>query len=220
MIAAKPDRRMRLLHRLEHHFGPVESKDVALVVDFRLRPQRPDDLDASAKPAHAPFHRDLKIRVVMLPPETNTENCTAVAHVVERRHLVSDMARVMHRKHGYRNTEADSPGYGSRIGKDHAGIEAKHVVQSILRDPKIAEPELFRALGTPLDGRHVDWIGRAVGKRNADGNLVLQGHVAPIKSQSSSASYSHSIVGSLPALRSNANSVTRYGRRDTGDEYG
>ncbi len=88
MAAAQPDRRVRLLHRLESHGAAFEVEDAALVADLRLGPQRLDELDPLPEAPHAVLPGHLELRVVVVPAQSDAEDRPAVAHVVEGGHLV------------------------------------------------------------------------------------------------------------------------------------
>src|SRR3989449_9338849 len=89
---------MRLLDRLGSHGAAFELKDAPLVVDLRLGPQRFDELNPFAESPHAALAGYLKLGVVVVPAESDTEDRPAVAHVVERRDLVGDVDGVADRQ--------------------------------------------------------------------------------------------------------------------------
>src|SRR5262245_11932588 len=95
MTAAQPDRWVRLLHRFERHGAAVELIDAAPVGDRRLGPQCLDELDAFAKSPNSVLARHLKPRVVAIPTQSYAEDRAAVAHAVERGHLMRHVDGVM-----------------------------------------------------------------------------------------------------------------------------
>jgi hypothetical protein len=82
---------MRLLHRLGSHGAAFKLKDLAPIVDLGLGPQRFDELHPFAEPPHTALLGYLELGVMRLPPQSYSQDSTAVAHIVQRGHLVRHM---------------------------------------------------------------------------------------------------------------------------------
>ncbi len=87
---------------------PSSWKILPLVVDLRLGPQRLDELDAFAKPPDAMLTGVPGSACSGGPAQADAEDRAAVAHVVERGHLVRDVDGVVDWQDGNRHAEADS----------------------------------------------------------------------------------------------------------------
>ncbi len=176
-----PDRRVRLLHRLWRHRLVCEMIEAALIGDFLLRPQRLDHVEFFAKPRDAAFLRYLELPVVVLAADADAEDRPAVADIVEAGPLVRDHQRAVDLQHDDRGAEADFRGHRRRIGQDDDRIEAEHMVERVLGDPQIAEPERLRPNCDLAHRRHVDRLRRAVRQRHAELDLVFESHIAASK---------------------------------------
>src|SRR5262245_55457325 len=126
---------MRLLHRFGRHGAAIELKDLASVADLWLGPKRLDDLYPFSEPPHTALPRHLEIGVMRLPPQSDPQDGSAVAHVVERGHLVCDMDGTVEGQDYHGNTQSDRRGDRSSVGQDHYRVETEDVVQSIFGHP-------------------------------------------------------------------------------------
>jgi hypothetical protein len=122
------------------------------------------------------LERHLELRIVLLAAEPDAENGPAMAHVVERRHLVGDVTRIVHGQNRHRDADANAPRDGGRVAQDSAGVEAEDMIERVLGDPQVAEAERVCPLRNPAHRGHVDRVGRSMRERHADRNSVLQGH--------------------------------------------
>ena len=126
---------MRLLHGLGSHGGAVELKEAAPVVDRRLGPQRLDQLDPFPEPPYAALRGHLELGVVVVPAQSHAEDRPAVAHVVQRGHLVGDVDGVVDGQDDHRDTKSDRRGDGGRVGQHHHRVEAEDVIQRVFSHP-------------------------------------------------------------------------------------
>ena len=136
----------------------------AAEVDRGLGPQFPDQLDSFAKAPDAALGRHLELGIVVIAPDTDAENGTAVAHITEVRPLVRDMDRVVDRQHDDRGAEADFGRDRRRIGQHHDGIEAEDMVQGVFGHPQIAKPQRLGALGDLAQDPHAERVGDRWGR--------------------------------------------------------
>src|SRR5712691_11250844 len=96
MAAAEPYRWMRFLDRLWSHHAVLQLKDLAPIGDLRLGPQRFHQLYLLQEPSDAAFARYLKLRVMLLTAQPNTQHDPTATQIVQGGYLVRDVDGVVH----------------------------------------------------------------------------------------------------------------------------
>jgi hypothetical protein len=158
---------------------PVEPVDAAMVVDLRLGPQSLDQLDALPEPPDAVLRWDLELAVVLHATQPHAEDRAAVADVVQRGHAMRDLDRAVDGQDDHRHAHADARGDRGGVRQDRQRVKAEDVVDRVLGDPEVLEPERVGPLRDPAHCCHVDRVGRAMGQRDTEGDLHLSLLIAP-----------------------------------------
>ena len=70
---------------------PNKLKDLAPIVDLGLGPQRFNEFHPFAEPPHTTLSGYLELGVMCLPPQSYSQDGAAVAHIIQRGHLVRNM---------------------------------------------------------------------------------------------------------------------------------
>ena len=144
--AAEPDRR-RLLHRTRAEVGAVGAEDLTVVRHVLARPQGADQLDRLREPPHPAFDGHLEQRVLLDAAEADAERRPTTAQVVERGDDVGHVHGVVRRQDHHRDTEPDLRGERGGVRQHGQRVEATDLVDGVVRDPQVAEPELVGAAG-------------------------------------------------------------------------
>src|SRR5688500_8069978 len=182
MMAAEPQRRMRLLHGLGLHGGIVDGEELALHRYARLRPQPLHEREPFLEACGTALRSEAVCRVhARVAAEAHAGDETAAAELVDRCKTFRKMDRVTERGEENGGPQAHALCEPGRVREEIDRLEAGHSAQDLLDHPRAMEPERFRAAEKAVDSQQVD---RTLAKRLRNGDsernpAVHGGMVAP-----------------------------------------
>src|SRR5262245_10628015 len=176
VATAQPHRWVRLLHGLWPHHTILKLKNLTPIGHSGLGPQRFHQFHFLQKPPYTAFSGDLELLVMLLPAQPDPQYCPTAAQVVQGSHLVRHVDRVVHGQHQHRHPQTDGAGERRGIGQERERVKAVGVVQCIVGDPQVVEPQGFSTLRDLAYHRRPNGIRRTMRQGHTERDLVFQGH--------------------------------------------
>ena len=161
MVAAEPDRRVRVLEWLQAHRRPVEAEEAPLEGDRRFAPERLEQRQALVEAADRSLRGDPERRVRPVPsPGHDTDLEPSPAELVDARELPGEVDRAVQRRDEDGAAEPNPLGAGGGEAEGGKRAEDRGGAEKLLLDPGALEAELLGAPDVAAEAGRVGALPR------------------------------------------------------------